>query len=158
VTKDEKPDDGLLAMIKRAIHPKQEEELTDASDWAEAKHEDPVSASEPVLEPIAAEIADPVAEPEIPAEPALEVTLTSAQSRTRTANEVQKMILDALITIPDAPKRGMSITVYGYRPWNAMVTFAPGSAKISTATMIRSALTRLIEEMRGHFDIEIPLD
>jgi hypothetical protein len=156
VTEDEKPDDGLLAMIKRAMNPKQEAEPPEESNLPEAEREDLVSAPKLALEPIASEIAEPVAEPEFTAEPPSKPAITSAQSRIRTADEVQKMILDTLTTIPHAPKQGMSITVYGYRPWNAMVTFAPGSANISTATMIRSALTRLVEEMRGHVDIEIP--
>ncbi len=158
MAEDEKPDDGLLAMIKRAMNPKREAEPTEESELSEAEPEDPVSVAESDLEPIAAEIAGTVDEPQLAAEPASEPDVTSAQSRTRTADEVQNMILDALTAIPDAPKHGMTITVYGYRPWNAMVTFAPGSAKISTATMIRSALTRLVEEMRGRVDIEMPSD
>jgi hypothetical protein len=153
VTDDEKPDDGLLAMIKRAINPTQETEPIEESNLPE---EEPLLTSEPILEPIVLESAEPIDQPELPPGPASKPEIASTQSRIRTAEDVQKMILDALTTIPGAPKRGMTITVYGYRPWNAMVTFAPGSANISTATMIRSALARLVEEMRGHVDIEIP--
>lgn len=157
MTEDEKPDDGLLAMIKRAINPKQEAEPAGESTPPETDEEERILTSEPVLEPTALEAAEPIDRPELPAEPASEPAVTRReQSRIRTADDVQRMILDALATIPDAPKRGMTITVYGYRPWNAMVTFAPGSANMPTATMIRSALTRLVEEMRGHVDIEIP--
>jgi hypothetical protein len=157
VTENEKPDDGLLAMIKRAINPKQEVEPSEVeeSNLPEAEQEEPVLTLEPVLEPIAIEAAEPIDQLEI-AEPASKPDTTSTQSRIHTAHDVQKMISDALTTIPDAPKHGMMITVYGYRPWNAMVTFSPGSANLSTATMIRSALTRLVEEMRDHVDIEIP--
>ena len=153
MTDDEKPDDSLLAMIKRAINPTQEAEPIEESNLPE---DEPVLTSEPILEPIVLESAEPIGQPEFPPEPSSKPEIASTQSRSRTAEDVQKMISDALTTIPGAPKRGMTITVYGYRPWNAMVTFAPGSANISTATMIRSALARLVEEMRGHVDVEIP--
>lgn len=156
MTEDEKSDDGLFAMIKKAMNPRQEAEPAEERDLPEAEDEDSIPVAKPAPETAAAKIAEPVDKPEFVATSSSEPTVTNTQSRTRTAEQVQKMIVDALSRIPDAPKNGMTITVYGYRPWNAMVTFAPGSAKISTATMIRSTLTRLVEEMRGSVDIEMP--
>jgi hypothetical protein len=50
----------------------------------------------------------------------------------------------------------MTITVYGYTPWNAMVTFAPGSVNSATASTIRSMLQRIVERLREQIEIEIP--
>ena len=47
--------------------------------------------------------------------------------------------------IPDAPKEGMIVTVYGYSPWNAMVTFAPGTTTTAIAKAIRGLLGRIVE-------------
>ena len=58
--------------------------------------------------------------------------------------------------IPDAPKEGMIVTVYGYSPWNAMVTFAPGTTNTAIAKAFRGLLGRIVEEMRDKIQIEIP--
>jgi hypothetical protein len=46
-------------------------------------------------------------------------------------SEVQTLILQSLRQIPDFPERGVAVTVYGFRPWNAMLNFAPRSASHS---------------------------
>jgi hypothetical protein len=74
------------------------------------------------------------------------------------SGEIQDMILNALLAMPNAPKEGMTVTVYGYNPWNAMVTVAPGSATSATVKTIRGLLGRIVDEMRNKIQIEIPKD
>jgi hypothetical protein len=50
----------------------------------------------------------------------------------------------------------MTLTVYGYNPWNAMVTFAPDSATAATAKTVRSVLGRIVDELRDKIEIEVP--
>jgi hypothetical protein len=157
VTEEEKPDHGLLAMLKRALDPNPPNQETTkpldiAPDIAPAEIE-----PEPQGEP------NPVAEPE-PEQPAKAVEPVQAESsrpvvpRLRTAVEIQDMILGAIATIPKAPKKGMVITVYGYSPWNAMVTFAPGSTDSATAATIQKVLDTVVDRLRPEIDIEIPKD
>jgi hypothetical protein len=63
------------------------------------------------------------------------------------STELQDLILKTLEAIPDAPTVGMTVTVYGYNPWNA-----------ATATAIRISLGRVVEQLRDKIEIEIPKD
>lgn len=158
LTEAEKPGDGLLALIKKAMNPKQEEAPKENSDLSETENEASKLAAESIREPHSPRPVEPVDEPEPAFAPVQEITVATSQPRKLTAGELQGLILDALIQIPDAPKRGMAVTVYGYHPWNAMVSFAPGSTRSSTAATIRSALIRVVDEMRSRVDIEMPQD
>ncbi len=144
-------------MIKRAMNPEHRGRTAENSDTPKAEDDAPKTATEPTFESMAPETVEPTEE-QPAAEPIPEIIIATPQSRTRTADQLQSLILDALSRIPDAPKHGMAITVYGYHPWNAMVSFAPGSTRTSTAAIIRSALIKVVDEMRGHFDIEMPRD
>jgi hypothetical protein len=78
----------------------------------------------------------------------------SAPKRTVTPEHLQALILAGLRKVEDFPKDGVSITVYGLKPWNAMITFAPGSVSSKTATAYGKMLPQLIEELRRQFDME----
>jgi hypothetical protein len=174
VTEAEKADDGLLAMVKRVLGVRDEvpEPKQQASAEPEAEVVEPQQVA-PIAEPDREEtladqvqvlsdqalsdqalsdqaLADPVEEAANAADRKLTV------QRSHTAVEIQDLILSALTTFPDAPKKGMTITVYGYTPWNAMVTFAPGSVNSATASTIRSMLQRIVERLREQIEIEIP--
>jgi len=77
-----------------------------------------------------------------------------AAKRTVTSEHLQDFILAALQKIAGFPQNGVSITVYGFKPWNAMITFAPGSVSSKTATMYKEMLPQLIVELRQQFDTE----
>jgi hypothetical protein len=74
--------------------------------------------------------------------------------RTVTPEHLQGLILAGLQKVEEFPKDGVSITVYGLKPWNAMITFAPGSVSSKTAATYRQMLPQLIEELRKQFDVE----
>jgi hypothetical protein len=77
-----------------------------------------------------------------------------AAKRTVTPEHLQGVILAGLQRIAGFPQNGVSITVYGFKPWNAMITFAPGSVSSKTAAAYRQMLPQLIKELRKQFDTE----
>jgi hypothetical protein len=52
------------------------------------------------------------------------------------------------------PRSGVSITVYGYRNWNAMIRFAPFSITSLNAASLRKALPDIVFKLRHYVDIE----
>jgi len=60
--------------------------------------------------------------------------------------------------IPDFPDRGVAVTVYGFRPWNAMLNFAPGSTSHGEAIAFREALADIVRELRTQIEIDADQD
>jgi hypothetical protein len=79
-----------------------------------------------------------------------------AQGRGRTPRQLADLILGILQNIEGFPKSGASITVYGYRHWNAMITFKPGCVSMKDGIEYRAMLGELVQNLRGRFDVEIP--
>jgi ABC-type dipeptide/oligopeptide/nickel transport system ATPase component len=53
------------------------------------------------------------------------------------------------------PATGASVTVYGYRHWNAMITFAPFSTTFRDATRFRQAMPDIVFKLRRFVELEI---
>jgi hypothetical protein len=147
VSEDSDPEAGLLTMLKRVFSTDQD--LPSPPTEVEEIESDP--------QQVEAETA-----PEPEQQPAASKPSTISQNpeprRSLSSVEIQDMILNALLAMPNAPKEGMTVTVYGYNPWNAMVTVAPGSATGATVKTIRGLLGRIVDEMRDKIQIEIPKD
>jgi hypothetical protein len=100
-----------------------------------------------------------IASPDLPLNVAASDTIGLKPFRkTLSPTELQELILTALTALPEVPKRGMSVTVYGFYPWNAMVTFAPGSTTAAKAKTIRQLLPGVVDQLRKEIQIEIPKD
>ncbi len=100
----------------------------------------------------AAEREDHEAQKDTPKE--AEVIPFEAPTATRqivTTERLEALLLAELRQIEGFPQHGVSITVYGFRPWNAMITFAPGSTSLKNATKYREALPQLVEKLREQF-------
>ncbi|WP_051382401.1 hypothetical protein [Bradyrhizobium sp. Tv2a-2] len=126
--------EGLMGKLARALSPR--------NTSHEATRISTVQNETPSKSPRDAEISSnaPVQEP--------------TAKRTVTPEHLQDVILAGLQKIAGFPQNGVSITVYGFRPWNAMITFAPGSVSSKTAAAYREMLPQLIEELRKQFDTE----
>ncbi len=161
-------DAGLVAMIssilggnKRADTPPP---LTEAPPTAPAN--EPVTVEPPALDAAAAEPA----EAEIKSEPApgtvvpAEIKPAEAPAKSVTtrdgkqllpADAIADLVLGELRKMEDFPASGVSVTVYGYRNWNAMLTFAPFSTSFQNATRFRQALPDLVFKLRRFVELEI---
>ena len=71
----------------------------------------------------------------------------------RTASELADIILNALRAVDGVPERGFVITVYGARPWNAMLTIKPEAGRIKDAQLWRQRVQDIGARLRRDFDL-----
>lgn len=81
--------------------------------------------------------------------------LTPDGKRLLPADAIADLVLGELRKIEDFPASGVSVTVYGYRHWNAMITFAPFSTTFRNATRFRQALPDLVFKLRRFVELEL---
>jgi hypothetical protein len=81
--------------------------------------------------------------------------LTPDGKRLLPADAIADLVLGELRKIEGFPASGVSVTVYGYRHWNAMITFAPFSTSFQNATRFRQALPDLVFKLRRFVELEI---
>jgi hypothetical protein len=81
--------------------------------------------------------------------------LTPDGKRLLPAEAIADLVLGELRKIEEFPATGVSVTVYGYRHWNAMLTFAPFSTSFQNATRFRQALPDLVFKLRRFVELEI---
>lgn len=81
--------------------------------------------------------------------------LTPDGKRLLPADAIADLVLGELRKIEDFPASGVSVTVYGYRHWNAMITFAPFSTTFRNAARFRQALPDLVFKLRRFVELEI---
>ena len=110
-----------------------------------AHAETPATTDEP---PVAAlpEVDDAPASQPMPA-------VGETQRPRRTANEMADIILNALRAVDGVPERGFVITVYGSRPWNAMLTIKPEAGRIKDPQLWRQRVQDIGARLRRDFDL-----
>jgi hypothetical protein len=115
-----------------------------------------ISADEPIQKQVVV--------PEAPAP--LPAWLTAIPKRQRfstdqplkTAAQARALIIEGLRQIHGFPGEGVSVTVYGFQPWSAMLTFAPNSTTLANATRYRKILAEIVYDLRKNFEIDIDPD
>ena len=76
----------------------------------------------------------------------------------KTAAQARALIFEGLRHIHGFPSEGVTITVYGFQPWSAMLTFAPYSATPANAAQYRKILAEIVYDLRKGFEIDIDPD
>ncbi|TYL83706.1 hypothetical protein FXB40_45900 [Bradyrhizobium rifense] len=157
---DDGRDAGLVAMISSILG---------GNKRAEVAHPPPLADFMPIA-PAAAPIAELAQIPEAespklqdasnraavaPKPVAPGPPLTPDGKRLLPADAIADLVLGELRKIEDFPASGVSVTVYGYRHWNAMITFAPFSTTFQNATRFRQALPDLVFKLRRFVELEI---
>jgi hypothetical protein len=99
--------------------------------------------------------SDQAAAPAKPVAPASRQAVTPDGKRLLPAEAIADLVLGELRKIEGFPASGVSVTVYGYRHWNAMITFAPFSTNFQNATRFRQALPDLVFKLRRFVELEI---
>lgn len=159
---DEGRDAGLVAMISSILGGNKRADtvapppLTEAPPTAPAPAFEPVAAPFPDAEPPKPDPA-PNAAPAVtrPAEPPAKIATTPDGRQLLPAEAIADLVLGELRKIEDFPATGVSVTVYGYRHWNAMITFAPFSTSFQNATRFRQAMPDLVFKLRRFVALEI---
>src|ERR1700733_4731344 len=76
----------------------------------------------------------------------------------KTAAQARALIIEGLRQIPGFPSEGVTVTVYGFQPWGAMLAFAPNSTTVANATRYRIILVDIVYDLRKNFEIDIDPD
>ncbi|WP_441233997.1 hypothetical protein [Bradyrhizobium sp. 930_D9_N1_4] len=90
-----------------------------------------------------------------PVEPPPKIATTADGKQLLPAEAIANLVLGELRKLEDFPATGASVTVYGYRHWNAMITFAPFSTSFQNATRFRQAMPDLVFKLRRFVELEI---
>ena len=117
-----------------------------ATSRSESKSESGSDAAEAESAPDAAATAP---------EPAEQIATTRNGKRLLPAEAIADLVLGELRKLDNFPSSGVSVTVYGYRHWNAMLTFAPFSTSFQNATRFRQAVPDLVFKLRRFVELEI---
>ena len=73
----------------------------------------------------------------------------------KTAEELAAMIREDLGKMDGCPKRGVTVTVYGLNPWNAMLTFGVAAGPIRNKAELRSCFEIILERLKRLYDVGI---
>lgn len=90
-----------------------------------------------------------------PIAPPAKIATTPDGRQLLPAEAIADLVLGELRKMENFPATGASVTVYGYRHWNAMITFAPFSTSFQDATRFRQALPDLVFKLRRFVELEI---
>ncbi|MGX4773753.1 hypothetical protein ACWAUC_28580 [Bradyrhizobium guangdongense] len=158
---DDAKDAGLVAMISSILGGNKRAEAASPPPLADGAPATPAAAPVPDVAQIPEAESpklqdapgDAVSAPKAVA-PAAQ-SLTPDGKRLLPAEAIAELVLGELRKLEDFPASGVSVTVYGYRNWNAMLTFAPFSTSFQNATRFRQALPDLVFKLRRFVELEI---
>jgi len=71
---------------------------------------------------------------------------------TRTAEELERMILQDLRNMDGCPERGVSVTVYGI-PWNAMLTFGAEAGPVRNKAELKKLFEVITERLQRLYNL-----
>ena len=71
---------------------------------------------------------------------------------TRTAEELERMILQDLRNVDGCPERGVSVTVYGI-PWNAMLTFGAEAGPVHNKAELKKLFEVTTERLQRLYNL-----
>ena len=73
-------------------------------------------------------------------------------NETRTAEELERMILQDLRNVDGCPERGVSVTVYGI-PWNAMLTFGAEAGPVRNKAELKKLFEVITERLQRLYNL-----
>ncbi len=79
---------------------------------------------------------------------------TEHARQTRTAAELEAMILEDLRNVDGCPKQGIKVTVYGI-PWNAMLMFGATAGPVRNKDELRQYFEIIVDRLKRLYDIKI---
>lgn len=155
---DEVKDAGLVAMISSILGGNRRADSVAPPPLTETPPTAPMNGFEPAAVPIPeAAPANSESAPAAPrpVEPPAKIARTADGKQLLPAEAIADLVLGELRKLDNFPATGASVTVYGYRHWNAMITFAPFSTSFQNATRFRQAMPDLVFKLRRFVELEI---
>ena len=126
---------------------------TNGFDLVEPSTPDPRQSETTKIIPTTAPDAAPAAAK--PVERPAKIATTPDGKKLLPAEAIADLVLGELRKLENFPATGASVTVYGYKHWNAMITFAPFSTTFQNATRFRQAVPDLVFKLRRFVELEI---
>ena len=74
--------------------------------------------------------------------------------QTKTAAELEAMILEDLRNVDGCPKQWVNITVYGI-PWNAMIMFGAAAGPVRNKGELKQFFEIITERLKRLYDIKV---
>lgn len=74
--------------------------------------------------------------------------------QTKAAKELAEMIHRDLSEIEGCPQRGVKVTVYGFNPWNAMLTYGVEVGGVPNKEDLQALFDVLVERMERFYDVQ----
>jgi len=71
----------------------------------------------------------------------------------KTAEELAVMIREDLGKIDGCPKRGVTVTVYGLNPWNAMLSFGADAGPVPNKADLQAFCDIITERLKRLYDV-----
>ncbi|PDT92372.1 hypothetical protein CO669_03330 [Bradyrhizobium sp. Y36] len=159
---DDVKDAGLVAMISSILGGNKRADSVAPPPLTEGPPTVPSNGAEadaaPAAEPKSIEPEETPAAASVAAEPVeqpAKIVTTRDGKQLLPAEAIADLVLGELRKLEDFPATGVSVTVYGYRHWNAMLTFAPFSTSFQNATRFRQAMPDLVFKLRRFVELEI---
>ncbi|MHC4049766.1 hypothetical protein [Bradyrhizobium sp. 25ACV] len=159
---DDVKDAGLVAMISSILGGNKRADSVAPPPLTEGPPAVPSNGADAVAAPVpeatstgqegAPATAPATAEP---VEPPAKIATTRDGKQLLPAEAIADLVLGELRKLENFPATGASVTVYGYRHWNAMITFAPFSTNFQNATRFRQAMPDLVFKLRRFVELEI---
>ncbi|MGV7217845.1 hypothetical protein [Bradyrhizobium sp. UFLA05-112] len=154
---DDAKDAGLVALISGILGGKSTKEQASRSHPLEAAQSAPTSTTAPQVPEIPPTLQEEPVTSSAPQTKPIAPMSTSGHDEKRArlpAVAIADLVLGELRKVDGFPNSGVSIVVYGYRPWNAMIRFAPFSTTSQNAARLRYALPDVIFRLRQYVDVE----
>lgn len=76
-----------------------------------------------------------------------------SEKKLRSPSELSDLILAALREVDDCPRQGLTVTVYGSNPWNAMLMIRPEAGPRVDRTLWLSHVREIAARLRDEFDV-----
>jgi hypothetical protein len=148
---DEAKEAGLSALISGILGGKRaDEQASAAHPLAEAAAPATPPPAPATLQGKSATAAAPLEKPVVP----LPADGTDEKRARLPAVVIADLVLGELRKMDGFPISGVSITVYGSRPWNAMIRFAPFSTTSQDAARLRHALPDIVFKLRQYVELD----
>jgi hypothetical protein len=133
MTRSTDRDHGLLSMVERIMHR-------------------PSESARAVPDETSEDRADPIIN--VAAAPALlEPQLTVEGEHSCGRAEMAGIILRTLRAIDGCPTQGLDVTIYGSRPWNALLRITPAAGPLRDAQAWRERVRDMVPRLRAQYEL-----
>ncbi len=79
--------------------------------------------------------------------------MESPTKENKTAEELAAMIREDLSKMDGCPERGVVVTVYGFKSWNAMLTFGVDAGPVRNKAELDNFFEIIIERLKRLYDV-----